>query len=315
MRMSKRRRFDGVAHFPESLPVEADALGSVHAAKIGSHKVTFTLPVAGSGMSVVAPKDSRGNDLMEPVLREFKGYWGYRSTERLYYISMARASFLLTPTPNIATSKEYGELGSSFFSWFDIVWHWTAAWSGEPLNSQIGDLRNSAFHVPTGDGRMAGTGTSLGGIFLGATPLSRSQVEGAFRRASAGQHLPTEHQLILASQSALLEGDLRRAVIDAGTAVEVALSSAVARELRARKVAPDFIDKVIINANGMAGLLGLYEAVGNRSPVSRNRLNNELAEVRNKAAHGGHIPLETKAQIAIDHASAIVAHAQPLPQS
>jgi hypothetical protein len=59
-------------------------------------------------------------------------------------------------------------------------------------------------------------------------------------------------------------------VIDAGTAIEVALSAAIASDLHRAGLAPGFIDKAIKNANGVVGLGALYrDLVGPLSVSAR----------------------------------------------
>ncbi|MGV9563885.1 hypothetical protein [Streptomyces sp. NPDC003480] len=111
-----------------------------------------------------------------------------------------------------------------------------------------------------------------------------------------------------------LEDDTRRAVIDAGTSVEVALSLAIAAQLRTRGNPESFINKIIIKANGMVGLYELWTSLGNPSAVSKSRITKQLAEIRNPAAHGGKAPTAEQAEKAIEIAREIVYEVCPIPE-
>jgi serine/threonine protein kinase len=55
--------------------------------------------------------------------------------------------------------------------------------------------------------------------------------------------LPPDHRLLMQAIMALAEGDYRRAAIDAGTASEVALASAISEQLEAKGLNQEFIDQ------------------------------------------------------------------------
>src|SRR5258708_2884013 len=105
--------------------------------RVGTHSIEIALPIAHSeknGSSLVAPLDYRSQPLAEPLLSSSARNWGYRSSANVYYVAAARVSFLLTPKTNMATSSEFLELGQTFLKWYDIVQHWAAAWSQQPLH-------------------------------------------------------------------------------------------------------------------------------------------------------------------------------------
>jgi hypothetical protein len=265
-------------------------------------------------MQLVAPLDYRGKPLAEPLLSSFAGHWGYRASAALCYISSARISFLLNPAADVAASSEFRDLGETFLKWFGIVREWAAAWSGEPLRT-IGESRGSVLHVPTGGGLMAGSSIRMSSVYIGAAPLTLAQLRSAFGRASRDEHLPVEHRLLLSAQVAQMGGDFRLAVIDAGSAAEVGLAAAISEELGRKGVVGEFIERAIVDANGVVGLASLYAALGHTLAVSKNKVASQLAQVRNGAAHGGRVPTKPEADLAVQHARALVEHARPLASS
>ena len=313
--MTRRRRFTGIVHFPSALPVGPDALGLAKTVIIGGHRVGLWLPQTDSEtMQLNAPSMSEATPLADVLSRSLGSGWGYRSTSKLYYVNHAVASFLLTPTDVMATSEEFRALGDAALQWFEIVRDWAEAWSGIPLR-EVGRARDSVLSIPTGGGQMAETGTLLGPVFFGAQALTREQVRGAFQRATRNDHLPAEHRLIQSAQVARYEGDLRRAVIDAVSAAEVALGAAITRDMARRRDPSDFIELAIENANGVVGLIKLYSSLGHTPVVSKGKAADQLARVRNLAAHGGHVPTVEQVDVAIKLARDLVRDACPLPTS
>jgi len=124
--------------------------------------------------------------------------------------------------------------------------------------------------------------------------------------------LPPEHRLLMQAMMALAENDYRRAAIDAGTASEVALASAITNELTAKGMHPQFIDHTIKTANGLDGLFSLYQSFGYVLPVSLGNIRANLAHVRNDAAHTGRVPSPEEATRAVELAHVLVTTASPV---
>jgi serine/threonine-protein kinase len=124
--------------------------------------------------------------------------------------------------------------------------------------------------------------------------------------------LPPDHRLLMQAIMALAETDYRRASIDAGTASEVALSSAICEELTSKGLNPEFIDRTIRGANGLDGLFSLYLSFGHSLPPSHGNVKANLAGVRNRAAHAGRVPSREEATLAVELAHALVITAHPV---
>ena len=124
--------------------------------------------------------------------------------------------------------------------------------------------------------------------------------------------LPPDHRFLMQAITALAESDYRRAAIDAGTASEVALASAIKEELMSKGVNPEFIERTILAANGLEGLYSLYLSFGYALPVSRGNIIANLAGVRNHAAHAGRVPSREEATRAVELAHVLVTAAHPV---
>ena len=123
--------------------------------------------------------------------------------------------------------------------------------------------------------------------------------------------LPPEHRLLMEAIMALAETDYRRAAIDAGTASEVALASAIYDELARKGLNPEFINRTIRTANGLDGLFSVYQSFDHAIPVSQGNVRANLAAVRNDAAHAGRIPSPQEATRAVELAHVLVTTAHP----
>ncbi|MGO9914176.1 MAG: hypothetical protein ACLQIB_05600, partial [Isosphaeraceae bacterium] len=123
--------------------------------------------------------------------------------------------------------------------------------------------------------------------------------------------LPPDHRLLMQAIMALAETHYRRAAIDAGTASEVALASAIFDELQEKGLNREYIEHTIRIANGLDGLYSLYLSLGHTLPVSPGNVRANLAGVRNNAAHAGWIPSAEEANRAIEIAHALVTAAHP----
>jgi hypothetical protein len=292
--------------------MNVDDLGLVQAVRVGGHQLTLRFPVLESTMALGAPPDYRGRPLPSQMVKAYRGRWG-NGSKRLCYVTAASASLLLYPMEKMYDSQELKDLGDAYFRWFRIVQEWASVWSGQPLGD-FDNSHDSAIHIPTCDRYMTGSGMLAGSVFFGAEPLSRAQLCGALRYASQEQHLPVEHRMLLTAADAQSGGDRRGAVIDAATAAEVALGSYVADHLRGKHLQPEFIDEMIKSANGLMGLHSLCIGVGGAPGVSKNRLMNELANVRNLVVHRGEEPSPEQTILACKHAKSIVQALRSLPE-
>ena len=142
---------------------------------------------------------------------------------------------------------------------------------------------------------------------------TRIQLADGIRRASEKEGLPIAHQMLQTGWDAARAGDGRRAVIDSGTAAEVSLASCVAVQLGAGGLPISAGERIIQQANGVVGLVDLYESLGGNLPVSKRRVMDQLAKPRNDAAHGGQAPDQTGVENAMTVATSIVRTATPLP--
>lgn len=316
-------RVYGMAKFPWNLPVQPDALGSTVTATIGGIAVELTLPILDSRNDLTPVGAKPGHpvsdgtaafhetDLRPPM-------WGYLSRLDQCQVSRALVSFDLPTVPSTpeatANIPAFTELGEEFSTWFDLVGQWSGAWTEIPPG-KLRPQRDTSIRIQTFDGRTAGVGALISGVAFSRPGMSKAQFESAVGHASRGDRVPAEFRFLVAAQVALVEDDRRQAVIDAATATEVALASAISERLTQQGVDESFIDNVVTNAGGVANLFKLYKNLAPQPPtISLQRLQNEVALVRNRAVHSGQVPSLEEAQKLLNHAKLLVTEVRPLPQ-
>jgi serine/threonine protein kinase len=133
----------------------------------------------------------------------------------------------------------------------------------------------------------------------------------ALTKMPSEMDLSPDHRCLVQAIMALYETDHRRAAIDAGTATEVALALAISGELQAKGLNPKTIDLIIRMSNGLAALISLYTTFDLTLPISRGRVMDQLANIRNFAAHAGRIPSAEEATRAVEVARTLVSAVHP----
>jgi hypothetical protein len=219
--------------------------------------------------------------------------------------------FAATATSNDAVDPS--KISHGFHDWFGLVRDWVCAWLAIP-SVELGTSRATAMNWLRPDGTFTGEGGGASSVIVAGFPsASRQIVMGALDNASIGKSVPAEHRLLLQARDSIWSKDLRSSVIDAGTAAEVALGTAIHDDLSSLGAPQDFIAKAIETANGIIGLHDLHVSLGHSVPVSRGQIMNQLAQRRNKAAHAGETPTDTDVRQALITATAVVNAARPMP--
>lgn len=316
--MAKRRRVEGLLEFPRRIIVEANVLGRRFSARIGGQPVQLMFPVA-TGEQALGP-DSKTAPSLPDVLGRLPTDWGHlRSKDEktgyaTYAVSSVRTSFLVSDidVPGTSGYVELDSIAEDYMAWWSTVNAWLSAWHEMP--SQLPDpSEESLIHVVNRTGGVAGTGV-IGLLTIVDEPAATiDQITGAIRRSTRGQRISLAHQLILSSRNAIWSHDYRLAAIDAGSAAEVALASAIRQKLMRHHVKRTYVEAAIEDANGVIGLYDQYVELIGALPVSKGAAMNKLALVRNSAAHAGKTPTETEARDSLNLSSALVNSADPLP--
>lgn len=139
------------------------------------------------------------------------------------------------------------------------------------------------------------------------TLLEPDTIQRSFDRASKGIDCPLEWLLVRDARSLLNAGEYRRAVIDAGTAAELAITRLLDDKLAGT---PTEIREALLAKYRMLGQSSqLLRKLGHELPQGFQQ---QLIEPRNAAAHSGLAPKRTEAKAAVLASAEIVEQAIPL---
>jgi hypothetical protein len=180
-------------------------------------------------------------------------------------------------------------VGALFGAWLVRAEAWLDIWTGtirQPVTRVGTPLVRAA--LPDGDGGLAGVGT--GGpvpvVIRGQRWATPEEVTAGFAAASGELDIPLAYTILRRSLVEMHAGEYRLCVIDACSAAEVALDAALTARLRARGLTGAEAERLLRLGPGIAEAFPVYQQLvaAGQSAVSRNRLIDQLANPRNRAA-------------------------------
>jgi hypothetical protein len=140
--------------------------------------------------------------------------------------------------------------------------------------------------------------------------LDKQQLQAAMDLAASGTPPQAEWLFIRDARSLLNAGEFRRAVIDACTAAELSVTALIDRKFDMDGMNQADRDQRFRDHHGLSKLIRLNNSLG-ASPLPR-RLQQDVAEPRNNAAHQGAMSSDAEARAAILKAAEVVEIAHPL---
>lgn len=283
---ARRVRVTGILELPRPIDVRNDVLGSSIEARFGQQAVRLYFPTSQSALGGSLLEASSGSPGRYDHLSSTRLRWGYRVASDVNEVRALRVSTLDGKKPEHPSDIE--RMAEGLATWCKDFCDWCDVWNA--AKARHAEIQGTHIMMVAADGRSFVGARVKGGFhteFASGPPLTVERVVEASRRASRGHALPLEHQLLLTAHDATLV-DTRRMVIDAATAVEVALSSSVRNELSRKGLAAAAIQTILIQAGGIVGLAALYEKSTSRKlPVSMGKIRSEIAKHRNDAVHRG----------------------------
>ena len=301
------RTITGKITFRDGLHVRGDVLGTVHAITIAGYAARLFLPHP--------PKPNAGSWLAEPVLdgqpppllsRLVAGRSGWGGATHHSINVEASHSTIDAALIQIAVDDnyEFDTFNGAAWDWLSRLRYWRAALQRGTL-SPAHRVRQQAVDII--DDRGVSRHTEVTQMAdLGGSALTPDLFALALTMVSTMQPLPPEQMYIVDSREAICDGDHRRAVIDATTAIEVAFARQITAEVDQTGLNPGFSVAATANVGGIIGLATLYQSLGHELPVSKGKLTNQVAEVRNTAAHSGNPLSYHQAMVVLTHAIATV---------
>jgi len=314
---------------PDGLVVAADCLGQTYRTVIGDQSLAITLPSIpdmrdssrdASLMYLVAPEYHYeyppARDDVEPI------DWGMVTSAvggepRSALINELHYTFEITGADG-AVSEACVRIGSDLASWWDRMSMWLDTYTGLDLRKH-GHKRV----LLLGTNFLAYTSHDAGIIrpvnWASTVTVSpprmievpdRATLARCFGAAGAGAVLPTEWQYLRDARSWLNAGETRRAVIDACTASEIALANQVHHLLAGTDEV--VVQELLLRCDGIADVAKLVRKIGgSAATASQKQIEEQLARVRNRAAHAGKEPDHEEASQALKAATDVIERVLP----
>lgn len=310
--------------------VTPDCLGETFVSKTASYDVSILLPQVDDA--------SGGSDLTRPLRRivspavaddsesDGRTEWGSiagGTRESPVYAHILHCGFRAQVSAADAdefaavaktVAKELAAWWNKLCDWLDLVSLQEFAKLGAAQRSILHD----AVHMWSGDDegvRKAGVTYQVfpGGIHQ-VEVLDRDQTQAAMDFAATGRSPETEWLFIRDAKMYLRAGDHRRAVIDACTATELALTALIDKQFDADKLAPPERKKKFKAHHGISNLVLLHKKTKVPARLPK-KLVEEVGAPRNRAAHQGATLSGATARAAIRAAAQVVEAAFPLQSS
>lgn len=322
------RVVEGVFRLPDPVLFESNHLGVFHTT-IGGLAVTLLLP------SFVENKsDPNWHSVTEPPRRYpdpepggevDRAHWGFAggrstntdgTTTSNWTVMVARFRFT-TPVANSdeASTNAAQTIYDALKPWWVIVSSWIELFTHQNLNPPVRERPQLLGQtVPFWSSRDGETPYTVSVASKGTLkwPRSVNLVDGeVFQKcldlAAEGLEPPFEWMLIRDARSLLLSNEYRRAVLDAGTAAELAIMRKLDDILSETSI--DVQDALLAKYRMLGASSDLLTKLGGELP---DNFRKNLIEARNRAAHTGISPKIEQASAAVEAAAEMVEIAIPL---
>jgi hypothetical protein len=139
-------------------------------------------------------------------------------------------------------------------------------------------------------------------VMAETTPMDRVTWRRAVREANQGTSPPDAHLLLRDSRSSARRGSTRRCVLDAATAVEIALSPLL-RTLVGRALNDVAAEALVPDRQNIGTKIPVLAALGISLPGT---LHDSVFKVRNRVIHGGYTPSPQEGSKALRDATEVV---------
>ncbi|WP_241473241.1 hypothetical protein [Mycolicibacterium neoaurum] len=311
------------------LVVSLQCLGQSFPARTESYSIAVTLPSlcdTDPGKPLRRPAYSFNANGEDPNGHEANSEWGVVGQPRKF-ADDPETKHAIVHQCVVTTEVEAHDEDSFFDSmvavseevadWWSWIGDWITVTTGQDLTGSGKRprdlLTNGGFHAWSGypDGRRRvpiGWAHQFHTAPVGV--LEPAQLQLAMDLVADDQCPETEWLFIRDARSLLQIGDYRRAVIDAGSAAELALTKLL--QSRLAKVDPVIRETLLHRNRGLErrAVLARDLKAGTVPKTFAERLNRP----RNRATHGGEPITKDEAMAAIDEATALVDQAFPLPE-
>jgi len=309
-----------------SVTCDVSLAGQVIGSEVDGHSVVVHFPVLvnPTDFALSSPPGATAPGLLPLNEEPSEDYWGV-VVQSAGGVAKAFSLRRIVVTADVEGSEADVErfvavIDRKMNGWWDIARSWIEVVTGQRLTPIGHPARRSSatpfWHTPTD-----GSKSSLisfrqvwqVGRFDPVPAASIDVVRACFQQAARSEELPIAWVLIRDARALDIVGQFRRAVIDAGSAAEIAMTTLIERALPAG-LQPKLVKKMTYGTLGTMWDTLLASGYARQGQVN---VRGELIDVRNAATHRGEgTPLSGAAsEKAIKMAALLVEDAYPLPPS
>lgn len=263
-----QRDLDGAVSLRTGIYSKVEILGMEFSLKIDGATIIFRLPVSGSGRSL-AMRGSHGD-----IAHEAWGFVNSTETVTIHQLGYRVDADEDDVAENVSQySTEIADAVRNLWWWMAIVARETPdlITGHQPIKWAEYDLQ-----------RDAGLNAVPVAIWTQAKHTRRSWKH-AFEHVVVGDPLPTSTRLLLGAQENVARGEIRPAILDAATALEVALNWSI-REVINRSDPSGKLADTVLHRRTLGALKGIAEQLG--VPISKD-MQDKLVRPRNQIMHEG----------------------------
>jgi len=300
--------FLGLLRLRHAVHSEADALALVHKVKLGQYSGEVLLP--GPHPAVLSPWNGRPRRLQPPPMdtafQDVEAEWGLlNSAAGLATVNTMGLRLTLPFKVDLDVDRPATDLEEVYRSaddWTERLGSWLAYIVGGPtafLSPNLPALRSVA----------APQATLLQEALYWPSAVDGWHWGHGLDHTSTGDDPPLSHVMAITAQSAAALGDTRAAVLDAVTAVELALATWLQDRVNPQR--PDVRAALLKRVQMLGPRLQLARDWGLKLPSDFQQ---RLVKPRNRVAHEGWSPPRYMAEMAATAARALVVDLVPLQQ-
>ena len=310
---------EGFYEWGPGVVVTADCLGCRYETALAGRRLTVVLP-SFDGTAVVEPplRYRRPENFVDVDL---PNPWGELRASNTaedgsvipVLICIKRVRILVSVGAPEAADQNLGpQLDDELGPWWDALSSWVEVVTGQDL-ANLGDRRPKrpqTFHLWAGnaDATMRPLAMMFHANMFGQAPaITAFGLAGCFSALARGQAPPQERLHLSDARSLHNDRQWRRAVIDAATAAEVAITSWL--DTRSSTTEPDVKAALFNTPLTLGRLHRLYTQLGGVLP---GNFDNLVVKPRNDAAHRGMLLTSEQSAAAIDATAALLNATTPL---
>ncbi|ETA00858.1 hypothetical protein ThrDRAFT_04637 [Frankia casuarinae] len=323
---------EGIFRLPAPVAVKVAVLASETPVRIGGMDISLVMPslqLLNNGPILTAPamKTVRNDIDWDERYRSVGSAWGnvshFKSNDplgangnALVRAFVVRHTIATADQPESVRRKERGQnLYQDIDAWWRLAADWVEVVARQNLDphydgaSRPGDDLELWFKYGP-DGERVRNPAPISLTMSPVNALESDRWKAILKAASDGRQPPTEHLLLRDAIAANRRGQRRRAVLDAATAAEMALTYLLDQELAGLR--SDVAGYVIEKSRQIGGRVQALKNLGVQLPGDAGkRIMSFLAEPRNTAIHGGREPSVDETREALKVADEIMETASP----